>query len=286
MLKDDRKLRKVLFRTSIVIFFVWMVLGWDSCASQLELFVKNLPDYFSGNISWGDLVAIYHGEYGKGMHWSAFPIYGLCFWGLSRYYSDRLRLRGSRNICLSFGFTFLSIGLFEHFWHWSYYYFQNQPWILQWLWPQARILIQTLSFTFLGLFIVVLISLGHNKLYHLFDWKGTPYYWQPETHFKRYHLNMNKTTFILATLTFLSVFLWWFYPFPTEQLTVNVIGGSLWTSSKHFPQTVYTVETNLLDNISAGEQFYLRNDLLHGVNTVCKVLFTLTIYNIGKVKKP
>lgn len=286
--RSDLKLRKTIFRGVIFACLMWIVIGFDSSAVQLDMFFLNLPKFLFKEITWNQLKTLFWSNYGKGVHWSAFVIYGLMFVGLSKYYNKKLNVFKSRNIVLSLGFTFLSIGLFEHFWHVSYYVFQEQHWILSWLWPQFRVLFQTLGLSLLGVFVIILVSLKHKNLYHLFNFRNKEYYWQPETNMPYLKLNFDGLSFIFLLITFFSICLWWFYPFPTQQISVpveTVEGVVLWTSSKFFPQTVYTVETNLLDNINAGNQFWIRNDLLHLVNTVCKVFYTLTIYNVAKLKR-
>ena len=114
------------------------------------------------------------------------------------------------------------------------------------------------------------------------------YAWSPQTFMPQLRLRLrDKWTAILFIGTILTMVLWIGYGlwFPVEPLTVDVKGSGLWTNSIYFPQTVYTVEIDITDNINAGDQYFLENDLLHGVNTLCKVLFTAFLYNIARMKR-
>ncbi len=264
LFRDDAKLRKAIFPLIIAACILWIAQGWDSDVEQIEHFLFYLPSFMLGRITWSQISFYYFDSYGKFVHYSAFVIYMLFFIGISKYLHDKLDVVNSQNIIASVSFVALSVGLFEYYWMISYYFLQNQPWILSFQWPQIRILLQNIFMIFIGLLFLVSI-----------DWKV-------------YKLNLNDwTTYVLLNLTFGFMVLWWMYGnlLPIQQISVQVIGYGTWTSSKFFPQTVYTVETNVLDNISAGEQFWIQNDLLHLVNTLTKVFMTLTLYSILKLKK-
>ena len=303
VMKRDVSVRKIVFLFAWIIFGLWMILGWDSSQSQFEFVVVELPNFFKGKVSFSDLAFIYNDQYGKGMHYSAWVIYGLMCWGLMKYYDKKLDLHGCRNFGLAFSFVLLSIGFFETFWHYGFALNQGQLWVIQWKFPQIKILIQCFSFFFLGGLMIVVMHLNENRLYFLGKWKvwdkikpfkipypsrrGHLYYTKPKTNFPQYRLNFDKWTGLLIVLSLSSVFVWFRYGdfFPVETLSVEVKGYGTWTNSKYFPQTVYTIETDLTDNINAGDQFFVENDLLHGVNTLCKVFLTMLSYNIGKVRK-
>lgn len=281
-----------------------MVFGWDSCQSQFEFVIVSLPEYFMGKLSFDDLSFLYQDQYGKGMHYSAWVIYGLMYWGLSKYYDEELDLHGSRNFALSLSFVLLSIGFFETFWHYSFAIFQNQTWVIRWEFPQIKILLQNLSFFTLGFLMIFAMHLNERRSYELpgrwkiyegirplkipyYSGNGDSIYIIARTNFPQLKFNFTRWTLLFSILAITSILVWHNYGniFPYEVLRVDVAGYGVWESTPNFPQTVYTIETDLTDNINAGEQFFVENDLLHGVNTLCKVLITLLSYNIGKVKR-
>ena len=88
-------------------------------------------------------------------------------------------------------------------------------------------------------------------------------------------------------LVILSVAIWVFwiyYPFPIQQISVQTATG-LWTSSRYFPQTLYTVDMNTTDNINMGVFYYVQNNGIHLVNDVAKIIITATIMFIVSPKK-
>lgn len=289
LLRDDKGLRKSVLIFAFLSGFIWLIAGWDSSASQVELFVEGFVKqlFLDRKLDWGKLVEIYNNDYGKGIHWSAFIIYGLLFYGLSRFYWKKYNIRNSLNVTIAFGFTLFSVAIFEYFWHWSFRWFQSQAWVLEWGWPQFRVLFQTRIWLFASLFMIIILHLKHGKHYRFINWRNTQYYLNIQTNMPQFRLNFNIMTYVLIGLTFTSVYVWWFYGdfFPVEQITVEVIGGPDWTNNIYFPQTVYTIETDLTDNLNAGDQFFVENNLLHGINTLVKIFFTLTIYNIGRIRK-
>jgi len=303
-MKNDRELRRVIFLLSWVIFVLWMFLGWDSCQSQFEFVVVSIPDFLLGKLSFNDLSVIYAEQYGKGMHYSAWVIYGLMYWGLSRYYDENVGLRGSRNVALSMSFVLLSVASFETFWHYSFAIFQGQTWIIKWQIPQLKILLQNLSFFTLGFLMILVMLLNEKMCYRLPGrWKvyekikplkipypairGKALDILPKTNFPQLRFSFDRWTLLFLILSLASIYVWYNYGdfFPVETLKVDVVGFGVWESSPNFPQTVYTVEMDLTDNINAGDQFFVENDLLHGVNTLCKVFLTLLSYSVGRVKR-
>lgn len=304
VLRKDRGLRRIIFLFSWLIFVMWMFLGWDSCQSQFEFVIVAIPDFILGKLSFDDLSVIYAEQYGKGMHYSAWVIYGLMYWGLSKYYDEELGLRGSRNVSLAMSFTLLSIAFFETFWHYSFAIFQGQTWIITWQFPQFKILFQNISFFVLGFLMILLFSLNEKRCYSLpGKWKvyeklkpfkfpypairGESLDILPKTNFPQLRFSFNRWTLLFLILSLTSIYVWYNYGdfFPVETLRVDVVGFGVWESSPNFPQTVYTIETDLTDNINAGDQFFVENDLLHGVNTLCKVFLTFLSYSIGRVKR-
>ena len=78
----------------------------------------------------------------------------------------------------------------------------------------------------------------------------------------------------LITLTFST--LWVHYPYDVKPVETYIEGYGEWQNSDMFPQTLYTVDTNLLDDVNAGEWFYVEDDMVHLWNTGVKSLLGLT----------
>lgn len=262
ILRNDKKLCKVLLELVVIIPLIfWVLLGPDSTAEQLAYLIFNFPAFLTGSITFHQLIDIYNSYYGLGTHWSAAVIYGLLFIGLSKYFRDKLEIKNSENLSLTTGFVGLAIGSFEFFWMSSYYFFQGQTWILTLQWPQLRIILQNILFLLPGL--IIIFGMNH----------------------KEYKLNFNKKTLLYLLITISLVFLWWHYPFPVQQLTIEIEGYGTWTSSTNFCQTMYTIDLNVLDNVAVGEMFHVEDSAVHLLNNVCKIFWTLTFYKLSKIKK-
>ncbi len=263
LFKDDVKLRKVILPLVALAGFLWILQGVDSSVVQLEYFIEHFPSFLLGKITWNQLIDYYMSAYGKFVHYSAFVIYMLFFVGISKHLHEKLEVVNSENVIASICFVSLVVGVFEVFWMVGYFYFQNLTWILSFRWPQMRILLQNFLMIIVGLFFILAIDR------------------------KIYKFNFNKWTWIFLSLTVAFVFIWYFYGliFPIQTIEVPVEGYGIWTSTKFFPQTVYTVDVNILDNVAAGEQFWIQNDLLHLVNTITKAFLTLTLYNVLRIKR-
>ena len=261
ILKDDKKLSKALLEIFVLIPLIcWILLGSDSTIDQIAWTIFNIPNLIMGKIGLDQWLSIYGNYYGLGTHWSASVIYGLLFVGVSKYFREKIKVYNSENLCITTGFVGLAISTFEFFWMISYYYFQNQSWILTLQFPQSKLIIQTLIF--LSPALVVLLGLNYEK----------------------YRLNFDKRTLFFLCATIFFVLLWYNYPFHIEQLTVEVQGLGTWISSKKFAQTMYTVDLDITDNIALGEMFFMDNPGIHFVNNVCKIFWTLTVYNLSKIK--
>lgn len=257
LFKFPHKLRRVIFLFSVILFAVWMLLGWDSGTGMLEYPILSLFDLFSGKISFDAWVQLPGEVYGKTMHFSAFVFYGLLYVGLSKHY-DKIGIVNSKNVAYSFAFVCLSIAIFEYFWIYSFSHFQVQPWVSTWAWPQMRILLQNVSLLLVGLLAALYVYAEDTKL------------------------NFSRWTLLFFLLSVAGSLFWIYYPFQTEQITVLLTSGE-WVSSKLFPQTLYTVDVDPLDSVNAGEWFYVQNPLLHGVNLLVKVLHSVTAYSLFKI---
>jgi hypothetical protein len=211
-------------------------------------------------------------DYGKNTHWSAFVFYGFMYYFLSLYYS-RHGIVKSRNFVLSFGFTFLSIGVFEFIWQYLYAYGQQQFWVITWEMPQLRILIQCAIFTILGVFVLVMLGLEHLKSWH----NASPHY------FDIYNLNLNWQTMLLGLATAVCFYYWYYYPLPLTYISVSRDFAANWVNTNHFPQTLYTIQQSL--SLNAGTQFYVPDNFLHLVNNIAKLLLTAFFYSLARLRR-
>lgn len=262
LLRSDEKLRKAIFEIFFVIpLLAWVLLGPDSTVDQVTSVILNIPPLLLGQINIAWLLNRYQYWYGLGTHWSASVIYSGLLLGTSKHLSEKLNIKNSLNLALTCGVVGLAIASFEFSWQGMYYIFQNQHWIFSLGWPQVRIIIQDALFGLVGL--IVLAGLNYEK----------------------YKLNFEKKTFIFFVLTVAFTALWITYGlwFPTQQIAVNIDGWGLWTSSKLFPQTMYTVPTKAW--VPLGDLFYVPNDAIHLVNNLTKIFWTLTFYQVFKLKR-
>lgn len=269
-----RRLRKTAFFLALIGLVMWVFMGFDSTIGQVIHPLYALPQLISGKIAVSDLVSLFHSQYGKEMHWSAFVIYGLMFWGLSRHYETALSIKGSKNIVYATSLTLLSIAVFEFYWMASFSYFQNQPWVIIPKMPQLRIHLQNLAFLFAGIMGVFYLYVDS----HIFN-SAT------EIVGRKYHLRIDGFTASLLCISIMYAVLWWYYPGNVQPLSVTYETGEIWHNTAYFPQSLYTIDVNPTDNINAGVWFYLGDDVIHGLNTLVKTFFTLTIGYIGAVVK-
>lgn len=204
------------------------------------------------------------------MHYSAFVIYGLMYWMLSRHFDKKWSITGSKNVTYAASLTFLSIAVFEFYWIYSFSIFQAQPWVATWKMPQLRILTQNLVFMVVGVM-------------------GALYLWMDsyteKTGQRRYRFNWTPMTYTLICLAIVTASIWWFYPWHVEKFSVTLENGETWTNSAMFPQTLYTIDLNPSDNVNAGVWFWKENNLLHAWNTLVKVFFTLAFFNVARIKR-
>lgn len=268
-----RKLRRTAFVFSVICLGAWVFLGFDSTPLQ---FMHVLTDgLLNGVRDIPTLTTIYNNFYGKEMHYSAFVIYGLLFYSLNRHYDKNLNIQGSRNIAYSVCVTLGSIAVFEFFWMFSFAFFQNQMWVITPKFPQLKILLQNFAFLTVGAMGILYMFIDS----HTFNSKG-------DVTGKLYFFRVNIKTFVLLGLTLTSVYLWINYPFHIERFNVETTNG-IWSNSNKFPQTLYTIDVNTEDNVNAGVWFWKENNLIHGVNTLVKILVTLTFaypFFLRKVK--
>lgn len=252
-------------------------MGFDSGYGQIEYALYAAKDYFLSPSTipfWERVIAGWNWAYGKTMHWSAFTIYGLLYWATSWHLERELGITKTKNSAYSLAFTLLNIGIFEGFWMMGYAYFHDQWWSVTWKMPQLRIIIQNIGFTFVGLSTLLLFwiqSLVHDE--------------EGEIIARIYNFKPSKNLLAISLITIASAAIWIYYPWDVKPIEVYVEGYGNWINSNLFPQTLYTVDTNLLDNINAGEWFYVQDDLIHFINTGVKALLVLTGYSFTRCWK-
>lgn len=250
----------------------WLIFGFDSTPLQfVHVLYEGIPALISGESV--DLVAIYNSYYGKEMHYSAFVIYGLLYYFMSKNF-ERAGIKGTKNMVYSFAVMFFSISIFEWFWITSFAVFQNQPWAFTWQFPQMKILIQNSGFFVVGIL---------TSLYMVTD----RYFWnknnEPTT--RRFWFNWKSPLFLLVLVsTVVATLFWIYYPLHVDPLSVELATGETWHNSRMFPQTLYTIDLNPLDGENAGVWFWIENNMIHGVNTLVKILFSISTYMAFRVK--
>lgn len=269
-----------------VLFFVvvsglaWIFFGYEGTFDQIEWFGKYFYYYLLNQKTWSDVITITQYRYGIGTHLSAALIYGIMFYAISKYYETQ-NIKGSLNLTMSFLITAFSVSIFEFSWMASYYIAQQQFWVLIPLTKQASILYQNLAFLLGGLVFIFFVKASPN-----------------------FRLRINKKLGILILLSSLLWALWYFYPFPQQQLHVNLtditgetfsitptftsnIGwnGTFWNSYPNFPQTMYTINMNPQNPVGYGTPFFVEDNFVHTVNLIAKIVFAYTIFYFGKVKR-
>lgn len=249
-----------------------MVFGFDSCIGQPLMVLYNMPRFITGQITFNGLVEIWNNHYGKEMHYSAFLIYGLMYWALSRHFEKNLNITKSRNVAYAASLTLFSIAVFEFYWILSYAHFQSQPWVAKLQWPQLRIILQNIAFFFVGVLAI------------LYIWADSYVLRGKEVVGRKHHYNLNLHATLLVSLSIASALLWWNYPFQVDTCQVRLENGDLWTNSRQFPQTLYTIDMNPDDSLNAGEWFFVEDNTVHAVNTLVKVVWTFTMFYIFMLK--
>jgi len=258
--------RKYLAVCVIISSFLWAILGWDSTWLQIQPYIdyfvsviKNPSILIQGGVPFDELWQESKKYYGIGNHWSASTLYGLVFILLSNYL-EKVGIKKSLNFFTTTSFLAMNVGIFEILYNILYAHFQHQPWTIQFVFPQARNLILFTLFTVVGILtFVYLCSEGYRP-------------------------NLNKFTIFLFVISVGTWLLWVLYPFPITYITVETTTGT-WTNSPLFPQTMYAVDVDPTDGVAVGDPYFVENNLLHGVNLLAKIIFTMSFLLICMVKK-
>jgi len=267
------RVRKMAFSTAIFCLGCWLIFGFDSTPLQFMHVLFELPSFFVGKINLEGLVQIYNEFYGKEMHYSAFVIYGLMYWALSRHFHQNLKIEGSKNVVYTCAIVFFSIALFEYYWIYSFATFQNQPWVGTWKMPQLRILVQNLIFAIVGIMGI------------LYIWADSYVTKGKEIIRKQWKFNWNYLSLFLICFSIASMLFWYNYPWYVEKIMVPLENGEIWSNTNRFPQTLYTIDLNPEDDFNAGTWFFVENNVIHATNTIIKIIVTYTIFYIAKLRK-
>lgn len=238
--RDDSYIRKVVLVFSVVMIFPWVVLGFDSGLGMLEIWKNN----------W----QINYDAYGKTLHFSAFVIYGLLFYGLSSHFS-KLGIRQSKNVFYSAFLVIFNIAIFEWFYMASFAYFQMRRNLLEWFINEFLFLQQYLWMLILG---VLTLLAFYVDSYTVNDKKviGRLYRFFPSIEIA-----------ILIEWLLCSILLWIYWPL-AETVTIGV-----WSSSRFFPQTHYW-------------NIYVENNFIHLLNVLTKAMFATTqFYILSRFRK-
>lgn len=275
------RIQAVALGGAVVFAIMWAALGFDSTPLQfVHAFYEAVPAWIQGVPV--DFVGIYNSFYGKEMHYSAFVIYFLLYYMISKNF-EAVGITKSKNVVFSFAVMFGSIAVFEWFWILGFGIFQAQPWVFTWRFPQMKILIQNLAFSVVG---------GLTALYMLterFHWNqiqmpgGSVKLERAERQF--FFDWKNWKLWCVIGLSLAAALFWIYYPGSVNQITVPLENGEIWQSSRMFPQTLYTVDLNPGDAENAGVWFYVQNDWIHLTNTLVKILFAGSAYMLFRVKK-
>ncbi len=265
--------RKTALYGAMFCLVCWIIFGFDSTPLQfINTLYVGVPGFLQGTKTLQDLVVMYHSFYGKEMHYSALVIYFSLFYFMSRSW-EAAGVVKTKNIVFSFAGMFLSIAVFEWFWIYSFGVFQNQPWVYSWQFPQARILFQNFGFTLIG---------SLTCLYMLTE----RWHWNGRIQGERaYYFDARSwKLWLFVGLSVAAALFWIYYPGYIQPISVNIADGTVWSNSRMFPQTLYTVDLVPFDGDNSGMWYYVENNAIHAVNTIVKFLWAATGYYVFKVK--
>lgn len=268
LFKYHDRLRKIIWWGLWVATALWVLMGFDSGYGQIEYALYAAKDCLLNPSTlsfWEQVSLAWNWAYGKTMHWSAFTIYGLLYWATSWYLENELGMTKTKNSAYSLAFTLFNIGLFEWGWMYGYAFFHDQWWTVTWRMPQLRIILQNVAFTFIGFSTLLLFWVQS----HVHDEQGNVIR-------RLYKFKTTRTFLLISLVTIASAVQWVKYPWNVKPVETFIEGYGLWQNSNLFPQTLYTVDTNLLDKINVGEWFYVQDNLVHSINTLVKTLLAMS----------
>jgi len=141
--------------------------------------------------------------------------------------------------------------------------------------PQLRILIQNVGFTFIGLSTLLLFWVQS----HIHDEEGYVLG-------RLYTFKPSRALLIISIVTIAFAALWVYYPWDVKPVETYIEGYGIWQNGERFPQTLYTVDLDITDNVNAGTWFYVQDDLVHFMNTFVKTLLALTGFYFVRSWRP
>ena len=236
-----------------------IIFGWESTWMQPFTYIKNIPLLLTGQTTLQILGEQSIQHYGLGQHLSTAVIYGFCFILLS-IHLEKIGVRKSLNFAATVALSFMSVGIYEIIYNVLYSNLQSQPWTFSLQWQQGLNIVMFFFFTATGMICLLYFKSLNFKL------------------------NFSMFTRFLILMSFLTYSVWVFYPLQAQTITMGTTAG-IWTSSKLFPQTMYAVDTNPLDNRAIGDPVFVENNLLHLVNILNKVFVSFAILNIVRIKR-
>ena len=256
---DIRRKMLILFAISLA---AWAFFGWDSTWNMIQPIEQMLyhdPENLLQSLLDPNsaLRAEMQSYYGVGDHWSALVIYGLAYYYLSKHLQS-VGVVKSLNFFATTCLSLMNVGLFEIAWNNLYGRLHGQMWVCTIMWGTKQFSNLAMFYTFITVGILMLVML-----------------WQ-----RGYRVTFPKWKQALVVGAFALWLFWIFYPLPFTQITVE-----WWTSGKLFPQTFYAVNTGTMDN-QILTPHWVQNDLLHGVNTLVKVVTTAAYASLFMLVKP
>lgn len=257
-LKNVEVWRKYILIASLLALGSWIVFGWESTWMMPFTYVKSVPSLLLGWTTWSEVGVVASSYYGLGQHLSSAVFYGFAFVLISVHLKKH-HITKSLNFMASLGLTAMSVGIYELIYNFLYSNCQNQLWTFGLQWRQGFNILTFSGYALIGvLTLVYLISLGYKP-------------------------NFNRWTKLFVVLSFVTYVLWVFYPLPIQHISVETTSGT-WTNTALFPQTMYAVDVDPLDNLATGEAFFVENNVLHLINVLNKLFVTLAILNFVRIK--
>lgn len=248
LFQDHKYIRSFALIFSLSMLIPWGLLGFDSGVGMFEIWQSN----------W----QINYDAYGKSLHFSAFVIYGLLFYGISKHL-EKLGLRHSKNVFYSASLSVFNIGIFEMWYMGTFAIFQMHRNLVEWFLSDFWEVPVVMNFMFVVLGVVALLCV-YTDSFKLNSNKVVGRFYR----FK----NSYATITPIFCLLLIYVLLWVYYPFPVTRISING-----WQNSNLFPQTHYAY---------VNSELYVPNDLLHLVNIIVKGLFAFThLYIITQFRK-
>lgn len=258
-LKNVKIWRRYILILLILSTFSWLIFGWESTWSQPFTYVKSLPLLLTGQTTLTQVQVEALSFYGIGQHLSSFVIYGFSFLLIS-IHLEKLNIKKSLNFMSSLALTAMSVGVYELIYNVLYSNLQNQSWTFSLQWRQGLNIFMFSFFAVLGIItLVYLYSFGYRP-------------------------NFSLLTRFLLLMSYITYGIWVFYPLPTQTLTMETTTGT-WSSTQFFPQTMYAVDINPLDEQATGEPVFVENNTIHLVNILNKVFVSLTILNFIMIRR-